>query len=203
MIIGPADIQLSSPPDNFVSHLNKNIMTGTNSHQIKIVPDNYTSVTPWIVSPSSADLIKFLAAAFEAKEVPNSRITNEEGIIIHVVVQIGNAPVMLFDSRAGWAPTPALLNLYVENIEQTYHKSIEMGATSVTDITQLWFGEKVCRILDPFGNLWWLNERVEEIDFTKPEEIAQRASSPDAVANISYIQKSLDEALKAQKNFFK
>jgi len=178
-------------------------MTDTNSHQIKTVPNNYTTVTPWIVSPSSAKLIAFLEEAFAAKEIPNSRITNEDGIIIHVVVQIGNALVMLFDSRAGWAPTPALLNLYVENIEQTHQKAIEMGATSVTDITELWFGEKVCRILDPFGNLWWLNERVEEIDFTNLEEIGQRASLPDAVANIAYIQKSLDEALKAQKSFFK
>ncbi|WP_299289595.1 VOC family protein [uncultured Mucilaginibacter sp.] len=109
---------------------------------------------------------------------------------------------MLFDSRAGWAPTPSFLNLYVEDIEKTYQKSIELGAKSVTDITKLWFGEKVCRVLDPFGNLWWINQRVEEIDFTKPEEIGQRASMPEAVKGITYIQTSLDEALKTQKSFF-
>ena len=102
-----------------------------------------------------------------------------------------------------WAPTPSFLNLYVEDIEGTYQKSIELGATSVTDITKLWFGEKVCRILDPFGNLWWINERVEEVDLTKPAEVGRRASTPDAVEGIAYIQKSLDEALKTQKNFFR
>jgi uncharacterized glyoxalase superfamily protein PhnB len=171
--------------------------------KINIVPDNYTSVTPWIISPSSADLIEFLKAAFDAEEIPNSRITNEAGVIIHVVVKIGNAMVMLFDSREGWAPTPAFLNLYVADVEKAYQKALELGATSVTDITTLYFGEKVCRILDPFGNLWWINQRVEEIDFTKPEEIGKRASTPEAIAGIVYIQKSLDEALKAQKSFFK
>lgn len=111
--------------------------------------------------------------------------------------------VMLFDSREGWAPTPSFLNLYVEDIEKAYQKSMQLGATSVTDITTLWFGEKVCRILDPFGNLWWINQRIEEIDFTKPEEIGRRASTPEAIEGIVYIQKSLDEALISQKNFFK
>jgi uncharacterized glyoxalase superfamily protein PhnB len=177
-------------------------MQANNRQKIKIVPDNYTSVTPWIISPSSEKLIDFLKGAFQAEEIPNSRIMNEDGVIIHVVVKIGNAMVMLFDSREGWAPTPAFLNLYVEDIETAYRKSIELEATSVTNITTLYFGEKVCRILDPFGNLWWINQRVEEIDFTNPEEIGQRASTPEAIAGITYIQQSLDEALKAQKNFF-
>ena len=177
-------------------------MKTNNAQKIKTVPDHYTSVTPWIISPSSATLIEFLKAAFEAEEIPNSRITNEDGTIIHVVVKIGDAMVMLFDSRKDWAPTPSFLNLYVEDIEKVYNKSIELGATSVTDITALYFGEKVCRILDPFGNLWWINQRIEEIDYTKPEEIGQRASTPEAVKGIMYIQKTLDEALKAQKAFF-
>ena len=109
---------------------------------------------------------------------------------------------MLFDSREGWPPTPSFLNLYVEDVEEVYQKSLQLGATSVTNITTLYFGEKVCRILDPFGNLWWINQRVEDIDFTKPEEIGRRASTPEAINGILYIQKSLDEALKAQKRFF-
>lgn len=175
--------------------------TKMRDNKIKIVPDNYTAVTPWIISRSSSDLIEFLTAVFEAQEISGSRITNREGAVIHVVVKIGNALVMLFDSKKDWAPTAAFLNLYVEDVEKTYQKALELGATSVTGITSLWFGEKVCRILDPFGNLWWINERVEEIDFTNPE-IGKRASAPDALEGIAYIQKSLDEALLIQKDFF-
>lgn len=171
--------------------------------KIRTVPDNYTAITPWIISPSSIKLIDFLTAAFEAEEVQNSRITNDDGTIIHVVVKIGNAMVMLFDARDGWDSTPSFLNLYVEDIEKTYKKSIELGATSVTNITRLWFGEKVCRILDPFGNLWWINERVEEVDLTDPQEVERLSATPDAIKGISYIQTSLDEALKAQKRFFR
>jgi uncharacterized glyoxalase superfamily protein PhnB len=171
--------------------------------KIKKVPENYTSVTPWIISTSSEKLIEFLKGAFEAKEIPLSKIKNEEGVVIHVVVKIGDAMLMLFDSKEGWNPTPNFLNLYVEDVEKVYEKALQLGATSVTDITTLWFGEKVCRILDPFGNLWWINQRVEEVDLTNPEEVKKKSTTSKALDGIKYIQKSLDEALKSQKKFFK
>jgi len=172
------------------------------NEKIKTVPDNYMSVTPWIISQSSSALIEFLSGAFGAEEIQNSRLKNEDGAIIHVVVKIGDAMVMLFDSRKDWPPTPAFLNLYVEDVETTYKKALKLGGKSVTDITMLWFGEKVCRILDPFGNLWWLNQRIEDVDLTNQDEVRKRSSTPEAIKGIGYIQKSLDSALKAQKVFF-
>ena len=170
---------------------------------IKKIPENYSAVTPWIISSSSERLIEFLTAAFEAEEILNSRLKNEAGAIIHVVIKIGDAMVMLFDSKKEWGASPSFLNLYVDDIEKTYQKSIELGATSVTEVTTLWFGEKVCRILDPFGNLWWINQRIEEVDLTNPEKVKKKSTTPEAVKGIKYIQKSLDEAMKTQKNFFK
>ncbi|WP_165749973.1 VOC family protein [Cellulophaga sp. Z1A5H] len=178
-------------------------MKNTDTKNIKSIPDGYTSVTPWIISLSSEKLIEFLKTVFEAEEIPNSKIKNEEGDVIHVVVKIGNANVMLFDAKKDWNPTPSFLNLYVEDVEEVYQKALQFGATSVTTITTLWFGEKVCRIMDPFGNLWWINQRAEEIDFTNPDEITKRAATPEAVEGIAYIQKSLNESLLHQKNFFK
>ncbi|SCC07063.1 PhnB protein [Chitinophaga costaii] len=86
-------------------------MQNNETQKIKTVPDNYTSITPWIKSPSSANLILFSQGAFNAEEIPNSRIINEEGKLIHAVVSKGNAFVMLFDAREDRAPTPAFLNL--------------------------------------------------------------------------------------------
>ncbi|GAB3885847.1 VOC family protein [Spirosoma agri] len=168
---------------------------------IKLVPDSYTAVTPWIITSSTDKMIDFLAVAFGAEEIPSRRIKNKDGLIIHAVVKLGDAMLVLFDSRAGWGPTPAFLNIYVENIEKAYQKALELGATSVTKITPLWFGEKVCRILDPFGNLLWINQRIEEVNLTDLELVRQRSSTPEAIKSIAYIQQSLDEGLKRQKRF--
>lgn len=177
-------------------------MQSNHSDKIKTVPDNYTTVTPWIISASSEKLIEFLKAVFDAQEIPNSKIKNEAGAVIHVVVRIGDALIMLFDSKKEWNPTPAFLNLYVEDIERTYQKALQHGAESTTDITTLWFGEKVSRILDPFGNLWWINQRVEEVDPTNVEEFQKRATTPEAIQGIQYIQQSLNDSLIRQKKFF-
>src|SRR3984957_20099650 len=48
-------------------------------------------------------------------------------------------------------------------------------------------------------HIWWLNQRIEEIE---PAEIKRRAATPEAAKGIAYIQKSLNEALRAQKAFF-
>ncbi len=169
---------------------------------MKIVPDNYTAVTPWIISSSTDKMIDFLTAVFGAVEIPSRRIKNKEGLTIHAVVKLGDAMLVLFDSRTGWGPTPTFLNIYVEDIEKAYQKALELGSTSVTEITRLWFGEKVCRILDPFGNLLWINQRIEDVDLTDIDLVRQRSSTPDAIEGIAYIQQSLDEALKKQKRFF-
>lgn len=39
---------------------------------IEIVPDNFTSVTPWIVSSSTSKMIDFLTTAFGAEEIPTA-----------------------------------------------------------------------------------------------------------------------------------
>ena len=172
-----------------------------NGQNIKIVPDNYTAVTPWIISRSTDEMIDFLKVVLGAQEIPNSKIKNEDGVVIHAVIRINDAIVMLFDAREGWGPTPTFLNVYVEDVEKALKKAIELGATCVTEVTLLWFGEKVCRILDPFGNLIWLNERIEEVDFTDIGQVGKRSTTPEAIQGIAYIQKSLDEAMKKQKAF--
>jgi uncharacterized glyoxalase superfamily protein PhnB len=68
-------------------------------------PPGYGTVTPWIISPDSAALIRFLEAAFDAEEIAGSRMLNQDGSIAHVEVTIGSSIVMLFDSYEGWPET--------------------------------------------------------------------------------------------------
>ena len=53
------------------------------------IPDGYGTVTPWLISRDSAELIRFLEAAFGAGEIAGSRMHNPDGSIAHVEVRIG------------------------------------------------------------------------------------------------------------------
>lgn len=129
---------------------------------VKKIPEGYTAVTPWIISPDSARLITFLVNAFGAEEITGSRMLSPEGKIVHVEVQVDDSIIMLFDAAKSWPPTPAFIRLFVDNCEKSYDQAMKAGARGVTKPTMLSFGDKVARVADPFGNVWWIQERVED-----------------------------------------
>ncbi len=135
------------------------------------VPDGYDTVTPWIVTRDTAGLLAFLGAAFGAEEL--GRVPGPGGTIAHAEARIGDSVVMAFDAEADWPATPALLRLYVEDADATYAQAIEAGARPVTTLATSFFGDRGARLADPFGNIWWLQSHVEDVD---PAEIERRAS---------------------------
>lgn len=147
------------------------------------VPDGYTTVTPWIIGHDTAGLLDFLKRAFDAEEL--GRVVGEDGKIGHAEVRIGDAVVMAFDAPDDWAETPAYLRLYVPDSEETQRRAIEAGATEVTRQTVLFFGDRVGRVRDPFGNLWWIQTRLEDLDAA---EMARRAQLPEYLAAMNYVQ---------------
>jgi PhnB protein len=157
------------------------------------VPPGYGTVTPWLISPDSAALVRFLEAAFAAEEVPGSRMLNEDGSIVHVEVTIGSSIVMLFDSYQGWPETPAFFRLYVGDADAAYRQALAAGASSVTRVTELFWGDRVGRVRDPFGNIWWLQSRATDVP---AQELQARMEDPAMLEAMRYVQQSLIDALR-------
>lgn len=157
-------------------------------NQDHVIPVGYGTVTPWIISKDSAGLIRFLDAAFSAREIEGSRMLNADGSIAHVEVTIGNSIVMLFDSYPRWPETAAFLRLYVDDADTTYRNAVMAGATSVTEVTEFFWGDRVGRVRDPFGNIWWLQSHVADVPF---DEMQRRMTDPEMVAAMQYVQQTL------------
>jgi PhnB protein len=157
------------------------------------IPPGYHSVTPWVVTADTGALINYLTAAFDAVEL--ARVPSLDGTRIdHAEVRIGDSVVMAFDARPDWPPLPALLRLYVADVEAVHRRAIAAGGTSVTRPTLLFFGDRVGRVRDPLGNLWWIQEHLEDIE---PAEMVRRAALPECIAAMDYVQGSLERALRA------
>ncbi|MEV4111664.1 VOC family protein [Nonomuraea sp. NPDC049695] len=147
------------------------------------IPEGYTTVTPWIIGQDTAGLIDYLQKAFDAVEL--ARVLDDEGRIGHAEVRIGDAVVMMFDGASHWPPTPAFLRLYVPDADATHRRAVEAGGTSVTEVTHLFWGDRVGRVRDPFGNLWWIQSRVEQVS---PEEMEGRMGDPVFTKAMEYVQ---------------
>ena len=147
------------------------------------IPKGYHSVTPWIISRHSARLIEFLTAAFGAEEI--ARVVGDDGSIGHAEVRIGDSVVMMFDAKPHWPDTPAFLRLYVADGDAVFQQALRAGATSVTEMTHLFWGDRVGRVRDPFGNLWWIQTRVEDVSL---EEMERRSKEKEWSDAMDYVQ---------------
>lgn len=146
------------------------------------IPEGYTTVTPFVIVKGAAEFIDFTKKAFDAKEITR---VGEDGAIGHAEVRIGNAVVMLFDSKEHWPPTPAFLRLYVDDCNKVYSQALDAGAISVTKPTDVPWGDRVARVRDPFGNLWWIMTRMENLT---EEELGQRYSEQKYIDAMEYVQ---------------
>lgn len=149
---------------------------------VKAIPEGYTTITPWIIGADTAGLMDYLTQAFGAEEL--SRLADENGVIGHAEMRIGDAVVMMFDSRPDWPPTPAFLRLYVDDAEAVHRQAVEAGGTSVTEVTHLFFGDKVGRVRDPYGNLYWIQTRIEDVT---EDEMVERLSDPTFTKAMDYV----------------
>jgi uncharacterized glyoxalase superfamily protein PhnB len=127
-----------------------------------------------------------VTAAFGAEEI--SRLADEHGVIGHAEFRIGDSVVLAFDSRPEWPDTPAFLRLYVTDGDATFARAIGAGATAVTEMTHLFWGDRVGRVRDPLGNLWWIQARIEEVD---QDEMNRRMGDTVWLDRMTYVQSSL------------
>ncbi|MFD7614432.1 VOC family protein [Streptomyces sp. NPDC059828] len=153
---------------------------------VQPVPEGYTTVTPWIICNDTAGLVDYLQRAFDAEEL--GRFEMEDGTIGHVELRIGDARVMGFDSPKGWPVTPAFLRLYVPDAKETHRRAVGAGGESVTEVTLQFFGDEGGRVRDPFGNIWWIQSHVEDVDEAETE---RRLGDPKFTGAMEYAVESL------------
>ena len=165
----------------------------TESNAVQPIPEGYHTVTPWVSSRDTARLLDFVKQAFGADEL--ARVYVENGAIGHAEFKIGDSIVMAFDAKEEWPDTPCFLRLYVEDGDAVYQQALSAGAISVTEMTSMFWGDRVGRVRDPLGNIWWIQTHVENVD---SQEMAKRATEKESLDAMRYVQESLDRYLRSR-----
>ena len=165
----------------------------TEANTVQPIPEGYHTVTPWISSRDTARLLDFVKQAFGADEL--ARVYVENGAIGHAEFKIGDSIVMAFDAKEEWPDTPCFLRLYVEDGDAVYQQALSAGAISVTEMTSMFWGDRVGRMRDPLGNIWWIQTHVENVD---SQEMAKRATEKESLDAMRYVQESLDRYLRSR-----
>jgi PhnB protein len=67
----------------------------------------------------------------------------------------------------------------------------------VTELSDFVYGEKIARFRDPWGNLWWINQRTEEVDWeAEAVQIEAELQSAAESKRLDYVHETLMNAMK-------
>lgn len=139
---------------------------------VKPIPDGYHSVTPYLIVHGVPKLIKFLKEAFDARET--FRMDNPDGTVAHAEVRIGDSVVMMGEASEQYKPMPASIHMYVNDMDTTYVRALEAGATSLREPKNEFYGDRNSGVQDQWGNHWWIVTHVEDVS---PEEMERRMAA--------------------------
>ena len=143
----------------------------------KPIPDGFHALTPHLVVQDAARAIEFYKKAFGAVEV--TRMPGPGGKILHAQLTIGDSPLMLCDefpemetfSPLSTKGSPVSIHLYVKDADAVFKKAVEAGAKAKMPPSDMFWGDRYGKLLDPFGHHWSIGTHKEDLT---PQQIAKR-----------------------------
>jgi uncharacterized glyoxalase superfamily protein PhnB len=121
-------------------------------------PNNYSTVSPYLIVDGASRTIDFIKAVFGAVEL--RRFPDAAGKIMHAEVRIDDTVVMIADGAESWPPVPSHVPIYVADVDATYKRALEAGATSVQAPVKKEDEDKRGGVKDVGGTTWWIATKV-------------------------------------------
>ena len=119
------------------------------------VPEGLRTVTPYFLARDAAGLMSFLNETLGAEEIERS--ASPGGIVHHATMRIGDSVVELGEAHGEHLPsTPAMLYLYVDDVDAWYARAVAGGAQAVEAPKAQPYGDRVGHVKDPQDNDWYL-----------------------------------------------
>src|SRR5688572_19606802 len=108
--------------------------------KVKPIPDNYHSITPYLVVNGGARALEFYKKVFGATEL--FRMDGPEGKVTHAEIKIGDSIIMVADevpkmgyrSPEAFGGTPVSMMLYVEDVDSVANKLSSAGAKTLKPV---------------------------------------------------------------------
>jgi len=144
------------------------------------IPEGYHSLQIYLAVEDASRAIDFYKEAFGAEET--IRMPGPDGKVAHAELQIGDSKLMLSDpfphsdvrppaERGG--PTASIF-MYVDDVDATFEQAQRAGATVVSELEDMFWGDRFGTVADPFGHVWAMATHKEDLS---EEEIAERSKA--------------------------
>ena len=139
---------------------------------VKPIPDGYHTVTPYLPVHGVKRLLEFVTRAFGAQIL--FQMPNPDGGVGHAEFKIGDSIIMAGEPGEGHSLMPAMLHLYVPDVDAVFAKAVAAGGEVVRPVADQFYGDRTGGVKDPCGNQWFIATHIEDVP---PEELEKRAAA--------------------------
>jgi uncharacterized protein YndB with AHSA1/START domain/uncharacterized glyoxalase superfamily protein PhnB len=146
------------------------------------IPEGYQSITPMCVFKDARQAIAFYKEALGAEE--RFVMPGPDGVgVMHAEIKIGTSLIMLGEecpqepckSAESLGASPVSFYLYVEDVDAAYAKAVAAGALPCMSVQEMFWGDRIGTVKDPFGYSWTLATHVKDPTMEEIEQGAQAA----------------------------
>ncbi len=143
------------------------------------IPNSMNAITACLTVRDATAALVFYQQAFFAKVL--IMLKSPDGKLAHGEIKIGESVVMLVeevpDSELASPQTlggaGVSLLVYVEEVDKVYAHAIAAGAEIVCPIEDQFYGDRAGTLCDPFGHVWTIASRIENLSTAEIEERAK------------------------------
>ena len=126
----------------------------------------YHVVNAYIMVSDIQKQMDFMESIFGA-EVKEA-MCGEDGIIHHGEVRIHDCVIMLGRSQSGFSNV-GMNYIFVFDCDAVYEKALKLGATSLMEPGDRFYGFREGGFRDPEGHQWWIAQVVKEMSIEEME----------------------------------
>ncbi len=138
-------------------------------------PAGAPGLMPYLTVPNATQALNFYQDAFGFKLDSEPMRKGDE--IQHAQMFLHDTKIM-FAPEGAWdnerfAPntnktlSPIALYVYVEDVDATFEHAKKMGAQVIDPPEETFWGDRMCRLKDPFGYDWSFATNVKDVDPNK------------------------------------
>ncbi|HEU5347760.1 MAG TPA: VOC family protein [Ktedonobacterales bacterium] len=116
----------------------------------------FGAVRPYLYG--NTDLPEFVREVFGAEVVERAGYEDQSA---HVEMRIGDSVLVIEAGGAHETMTRAAVYVYVPDVDATYQRALQLGATSVAEPADKPYLDRNAGVKDSFGNTWWIGTHID------------------------------------------
>jgi len=142
------------------------------------------ALSTYITIKGCSEAIEFYKKAFDAKE--KGRLLMPDGSIGHAEIDIEGSLLMMAEENIEWdnrspktlGGSPMSFSLYVKDTDKAFQRAIDAGATIVMPVTDMFYGDRVGQVMDPFGYKWMIGTHIEDMSYEEMQKRSDQMFAP-------------------------